>query len=378
MESITQEKLEALREHIQTLRDYLDVLRLEYDTCESKKKREELLGEITRVESEIDPLYCDLLASEDAILEELSRERVTQIRKEDAAEKEARRTEDVMNNQRRMQHNEKADEMRKERGRSENTNTNANLQMRKFLSQFPAYEQKKNIQFFPEEGSTEDLSLQPAQQSWIGRLVTDSGGKDVYRVMFVAEEYVRLEKQRLLHDPVRWISLENKPLMFGRDNKHLRLLSGSEIFFPLSKTTKKEGTLSPFWIGKLVEKNGNLFRLMSKCSQAGSWKVCDIKRTDSGALLEGETWYICEDSDGWKLAEEQEEIEGTLKACWVGKIVKKDGKVFRLISKNPEGYCGVVERRLTPSKTVIESPVFRVSSKETGWSLASDKGKEKV
>lgn len=319
MEPITQEKLEALREHIQTLRDYLDVLRLEYDTCESKKKRAELLAEITRVESEIDPLYCDLLASEDAIQQEPFRQKVL----------------------------------------GDNAFT-------------------KNIQFFPEEGSTEDLSLQPAQQSWIGRLVTDSGGKDVYRVMFVAEEYVRLEKQRLLHDPVRWISLENKPLMFGRDNKHLRLLSGSEIFFPLSKTTKKEGTLSPFWIGKLVEKNGNLFRLMSKCSQAGSWKVCDIKRTESGALLEGETWYICEDSDGWKLAEEQEEIEGTLKACWVGKIVKKDGRVFRLISKNPEGYCELVERRLAPSKTVIESPVFRVSSKETGWSLASDKGKEKV
>ncbi|ALH06748.1 hypothetical protein PMV_050 [Port-miou virus] len=377
MEPITQEKLEALREHVQTLRDYLDVLRLDYDTCESKKKRAELLQEITRLEAEIDPLYCDLLAAEDAALEEISRERAARIRAETSEQREAKRIEEVRNIQKRMQHNKEADDMRKEREYDEEGNTKR--QMQKFLAQFPMYEQNtKNIRVYPEDETEEDLSLQPAQQSWIGRLVTDYEGKDVFRVMHVAEGYVRLEKQRLLHDPIRWISLENKPLMFGRD-KLLRLLSGSEIFFPLSKKTeKKEGTLSPFWMGKLVQKNGNLFRLMSKCSQAGAWKVCDIKRTENGALLEGETWYICEDSMGWKLADE-EEMEGTLRSAWVGKIVKKNGKVYRLISRDSEkGICEVVERRLAPNKAVIESPVFRVLCTETGWSLALDKGKDKI
>ncbi|AHA46172.1 hypothetical protein ISTM_274 [Insectomime virus] len=320
MEPITQEKLEALREHVQTLRDYLDVLRLEYDTCGGKKKRHELLEEIVRVETEIDPLYCDLLAAEDAIQQD----------------------------------------------------SGHTLFEKKFEKNFPMFGQ--NVQLFPEDNPEEDLSLQPVQQSWIGRLVTNSEGKDVFRVMFVAEGYVRLEKQRLLQDPVRWVSLENKPLTYGREYL-FRLLSGSEIFFPYPKS--QGGTLSPFWIGKLVEKNGILFRVMSKCSQAGAWKVCEITRTESGALLEGESLYICEDSTGWKLAEEEK--EGSLKSSWVGKIVQKNGKVYRLISRDSKkGICEVVERRLSPSKEVIESPVYRVSCRETGWSLALDKGKEKV
>ncbi|AMQ10663.1 hypothetical protein [Brazilian marseillevirus] len=245
MEPMTSEKLDALRNHVQTLNDQLDHLRLQYDICEKKTERERLEKEIIEIVSVLDPLTCDLFAAEEAVHE------------------------------------------------GEKWSTDGGP-----LPQPLYIEDSESV---PQE----------IQAEWLGRLVKDTSGT-VYRVTFVGEITNYLERQRLLYDPVRWMSADGKTLTFPK-SAQFSLLTGCEIFFPgkgvpISDEFRSDGTISPFWMGKLVKKQGfdQVFRVMSKVYGSGCWRLAEMKKTESGLWVEGEFLYVAEDSPDWCLYKEHD------------------------------------------------------------------------
>nr|WNL49934.1 hypothetical protein MarFTMF_418 [Marseillevirus sp.] len=380
MEPITPKKLEALREQVGILSERLDFLRLEYDLCEKRQERKKLSKEVDETTQELDSLTCELLVAEEAIEQEVSS------------------------------------------GVWENAPERAD----NFYREIPKQEH-------PEDPRDVEQELQHVQQGWLGMLIINAKG-DVYRLMFIADDYIRVEKQRFLFDPVRWVSVDNRQLTFDRETLW-RPLTPSEIFYPrvqynavqdtrkdgmnpfwIGKTIRnnftgekfeflsrkngvcmlkrggkirvepedsnfwslappEEGKIQPSWIGKLVrDEHQRIYRVMSKHQEVGAWKVCLVEYTSSGLPIEGSPRYIPEDSTGWTLFEEVE--NGRIKPEWVGKNVQdEEGRVYEVIAYEHNEFA----------LHEINSPSWNdryVADCSFGWKLVpvqkKDKGKEKV
>ncbi|BAU80080.1 hypothetical protein A9K97_gp271 [Tokyovirus A1] len=276
---------------------------------------------------------------------------------------------------------------------------------------------RRREDFHQKDPRDKEQELQPVKQEWLGSLIKNEK-EDVYRLMFVGDDYIRVERQRLSLDPVRWLSVDESRLSFSRETLW-RPLTPSEIFFPraqhkstlepprvrmspfwIGKTAKnnesseislgsdtcetKDGKLQPSWIGKLVrDKHQKLYRVMLRHSGVGAWKVCQIEYTSSGFPIEGIPWYIPDDSTGWSLACCE---EGTIQHSWIGKLVRnRDKKLFVVLSARPNAWeiCSVENplEGISPKEEILYVPVD-----STGWSLEEepqtpqkkDKGKEKV
>lgn len=244
MEPMTTEKLDALRNHVQTLNDKLDHLRLQHDICEKRSERQGLEKEIEELVSVLDPLTCDLFAVEEAAQQEVERSSG-------------------------------------------------------YISP------ERNLPIRVEESQS---TSQEIQADWLGKLVKDASGT-VYRVTFVGEITNYLERQRLSHNPVSWTSADGTTSTF-RKNARFALLNSYEIFSPgkgaqVSGEFRLSGTISPFWMGKLVQKQGfaQVYRVMSKVRGPGCWRLAEVKKTESGLWVEGEISHVAEDSPNWQLYE---------------------------------------------------------------------------
>nr|WRK65061.1 hypothetical protein MarFTME_016 [Marseillevirus futianmevirus] len=226
MEPNSIEKLEALREHIRTLNEQLDDLRLEYDVCE-KRERRKFLEEIGRLVSVVDPLTCDLLTMEENSFVE--------------------------------------DE---------------------------AFPQQKPRVFVREE----EVVL---NETKVGSLVMDDEGT-VYKVTFCGEFADYLERQTMLTDPLRWTSADGKTLCFKKKPwKVVEFLVpvGTEI----TEGFRYEGSLSPHWLGKLVQKNGKVYKLLREIRGEASWRLVEVRYDGNGKLVDGEFYLVSKESTGWEL-----------------------------------------------------------------------------
>nr|WRK65055.1 hypothetical protein MarFTME_010 [Marseillevirus futianmevirus] len=370
MEPLTQEKFEALREHVRTLNEQLDDLRLRLDLAEKKKDRLFLEKEIEELVSVLDPLTCELFIAEEAFQRET-----------DQKEKSPRTA---------------------------------------LWGSFPT---KEEMSDFPP--SDEVLPFQPPQKKWLGQLIRNEKG-DVYRLMHISDEHIHIEKQKFLFDPVRWVSVDGRRLTFGIDSLW-RPLTVSEMAFPrlqykspqgyqrispfwIGKTVKNRGTgeickilsrkngvyvlqnkrglaklvpehsidwflfggkLRPSWIGKIVkDEKGNLFRVLSKHSDVGAWRISRIDHSSGGFTIERETSYVTDDSTGWSLVEEETR---KIDPSWVGKNIEDEqGRVYRVVSHSLGTFTlhGADENEW--SRRCIHEDSLGV------WKLAKDKGKEKV
>nr|WQM87088.1 hypothetical protein [Marseillevirus cajuinensis] len=229
MEPNSIEKLESLREHVRTLNDQLDDLRLEYDICEKREKRKFLEKEIERLVSVVDPLTCDLLTME------------------------------------------------------ENS----------FVESEAPLQQKPRV-FVREE----EVVLDEAK---VGSFVMDEEGT-VYKVVFCGEIADYLERQTMLTNPLRWTSADGKTLCFKKKEwKVVEFLVpvGTEI----TEGFRYEGSLSPYWLGKLVHKNGKVYKLLREIRGEASWRLVEMVDEGNGKLVEGEFYIVSKESTGWELLE---------------------------------------------------------------------------
>ncbi|AQQ74023.1 hypothetical protein [Kurlavirus BKC-1] len=312
MEPITSEKLSALREQVCMLNERVDFLRLEYDLCEKRQAREKLLRELENAIQELDDLTCELLVTEEAIEQETSL------------------------------------------GFWETTPKKT----KNFHRELP--------QEHPEEGS----EFGPVQQDWwSGRLIKNAKG-DVYRLISIADKYIMVEKQRFLFDPVRWVSVDNRQLTFGRETLW-RPLNSSEIVCPefLYKSAQdiQKAKINPSWVGKTIKNNftGEKYKFLS-CKNG----VCMLKTSDGKIRVEPE------DSNFWSLVPLEDGEFGKINPDWVGKNVQdKEGRVYEVTSHNLKIFslCGENSDSWNNRCIHEDSP---------GWKLVpeqkKDKGKEKA
>lgn len=319
MEPSSLEKLESLREHV-------EFLRLEYDVCEKKQERKRILEELDR-------LTCELIVAEEA------------------AQHEA------------QERNQKNDFS----GKSSNDRSAF------WTMPLKCEERLKFEKNNEEDPRDEEESLQPVRKEWLGRLIRNEKG-DVHRLLFIDDDYIRVEKQRFLFDPVRWVSVDNRHLSYGIGTLW-RPLTPSEIFFPRLQYSSvqqfQRRSMDPSWIGKKVKKRatGEICKFLS-CSNG----VCLLQNEQGMVKL------VPEHSSEW-------ELFGTnLQPSWIGKLVRDgDGKTFRVLSKHSEvGAWRVCRIEYTSGGLPNEKGISYIPDDSVGWSLAEeklgkkDKGKEKV
>ncbi|AVR52886.1 hypothetical protein MarSH_181 [Marseillevirus Shanghai 1] len=147
----------------------------------------------------------------------------------------------------------------------------------------------------------EEVAFGEIQEEWVGSFVKDEQG-EVYRVTFSGDIADYLEKQRMMYDPLRWSSVDGRTRCFKKKKWSL-----VEFLVPLgteealSAGFRFERTISPFWIGKLVQKNGKVFKVLSSVYGSNSWRLAEMKGVENGAPEEGEFLYVRQDSTGWEL-----------------------------------------------------------------------------